>query len=128
METGRDPRALSRRSVLFAAGAASLATFFRPRVILAAVEGPHGQQANDPLPSWNDGAAKRAIIDLVVATTTPGSPNFVAAGERIATFDQDGTTWVEHDPSTAKYYFRSTASSSWHMSIRSGRRQSPSMP
>src|SRR5262249_20658232 len=53
------------------------------------------QQA-DPLPSWNDGAAKSAILDLVRATTTPGSPDFVAPADRLATFDQDGTLWVEH--------------------------------
>src|SRR5262249_45213851 len=49
----------------------------------------------DPLPSWNDGAAKKAIIDFVQATTTQGSPQFVPPAERIATFDQDGTLWVE---------------------------------
>ena len=50
----------------------------------------------DPLPSWNDGAAKQAIIDFVKDTTTQGSPKFVPPAERIATFDQDGTLWVEH--------------------------------
>ena len=50
----------------------------------------------DPLPSWNDGAAKKAIVDFVQATTTQGSPKFVPPPERIATFDQDGTLWVEH--------------------------------
>src|SRR5262245_22070738 len=50
----------------------------------------------DPLPSWYDGAAKKAIVDFVQATTTQGSPQFVPPGERIATFDQDGTLWVEH--------------------------------
>jgi len=50
----------------------------------------------DPLPSWNDGAAKKAIVDFVQTTTTQGSPNFVPPAERIATFDQDGTLWVEH--------------------------------
>jgi phosphoglycolate phosphatase-like HAD superfamily hydrolase len=49
----------------------------------------------DPLPSWNDGAAKQAIISFVKTTTTPGSPQFVPPAERIATFDQDGTLWVE---------------------------------
>jgi phosphoglycolate phosphatase-like HAD superfamily hydrolase len=52
-------------------------------------------QAPDPLPSWNDGAAKKAILDFVQATTTTGSPQFVPVPERIATFDQDGTLWVE---------------------------------
>jgi len=52
--------------------------------------------AQDPLPSWNDGEAKQAIVDFVKATTETGGANFVAAEERIATFDQDGTLWVEH--------------------------------
>ena len=53
-------------------------------------------QPADPLPSWNDGPAKQAILDLVQATTEPGSPDFVAPEARLATFDQDGTLWVEH--------------------------------
>jgi phosphoglycolate phosphatase-like HAD superfamily hydrolase len=53
-------------------------------------------QPADPLPSWNDGAAKKAIVDFVQTTTTQGSPSFVPSAERIATFDQDGTLWVEH--------------------------------
>ena len=50
----------------------------------------------DPLPSWNEGAAKKAIVEFVQATTTQGSPKFVPPAERIATFDQDGTLWVSH--------------------------------
>jgi phosphoglycolate phosphatase-like HAD superfamily hydrolase len=53
------------------------------------------QAAADPLPSWNDGPAKQAIIKFVAATTTAGSAEFVANGNRFATFDQDGTLWVE---------------------------------
>jgi hypothetical protein len=53
-------------------------------------------QAQDPLPSWNAGPAKQAILNFVKVTTDPASPNFVPPGQRIATFDQDGTTWVEH--------------------------------
>jgi hypothetical protein len=49
----------------------------------------------DPLPSWNDGPTKQAILDLVAATTTEGGADYVEPGDRIATFDQDGTTWVE---------------------------------
>src|SRR5206468_4075252 len=52
--------------------------------------------AQDPLLSWNDGPAKQAIVDFVKATTETGGANFVAPEERIATFDQDGTLWVEH--------------------------------
>src|SRR5689334_10562582 len=50
----------------------------------------------DPLPSWNEGEAKAAIVALVADTTRPGSPGFVPASERIATFDNDGTLWCEH--------------------------------
>ncbi len=50
----------------------------------------------DPLPSWNDGASKQAILAFVRVTTDKGSPNFVPPEARIATFDQDGTLWVEH--------------------------------
>jgi phosphoglycolate phosphatase-like HAD superfamily hydrolase len=50
----------------------------------------------DPLPSWNDVASKQAIMAFVKDTTTQGSPKFVPEAERIATFDQDGTLWVEH--------------------------------
>jgi phosphoserine phosphatase len=53
-------------------------------------------QAQDPLPFWNEGAAKQAIVNFVHATTDPNSPNFVPPEHRIATFDQDGTMWVEH--------------------------------
>jgi phosphoglycolate phosphatase-like HAD superfamily hydrolase len=49
----------------------------------------------DPLPSWNDAAAKRVIVAFVTETTTAGRPGFVPQAERIATFDQDGTLWVE---------------------------------
>jgi phosphoglycolate phosphatase-like HAD superfamily hydrolase len=50
----------------------------------------------DPLPSWNAAAAKQAIIEFVQATTDQSSPKFVPTEARIATFDQDGTLWVEH--------------------------------
>ncbi|MFO1477810.1 MAG: HAD family hydrolase [Verrucomicrobiota bacterium] len=53
-------------------------------------------RAQDPLPSWNDGPAKQAIVDFVTATTAAGGAQFVPPEERIATFDQDGTLWVEH--------------------------------
>jgi hypothetical protein len=49
-----------------------------------------------PLPSWNDGAAKQAILNFVAAVTREGSADFVPPAERIATFDNDGTLWCEH--------------------------------
>jgi phosphoserine phosphatase len=60
--------------------------------------------AQGPLPSWNDGQAKQAIVDFVQATTTRGSSKFVPPAERIATFDQDGTLWVEHPMYTQVVY------------------------
>src|SRR5262245_55621193 len=53
-------------------------------------------QNADPLPSWNNGAAKQAITAFVQSTTDQSSPKFVPQEARIATFDQDGTLWVEH--------------------------------
>jgi phosphoglycolate phosphatase-like HAD superfamily hydrolase len=50
----------------------------------------------DPLPSWNDGPAKQAIVAFVQATTDKTSPKFVPPEARVATFDQDGTLWVSH--------------------------------
>lgn len=52
-------------------------------------------QAADPLPSWNDGKAKQAIVTFVKSATAKGSPGFVPPAERIATFDNDGTLWAE---------------------------------
>jgi phosphoglycolate phosphatase-like HAD superfamily hydrolase len=61
--------------------------------------------SDDPLPSWNEGPAKQAIIAFVQATTTDkSSPKFVPPEERIATFDQDGTLWVEHPMYTFMMY------------------------
>ncbi|MEN8752740.1 MAG: HAD family hydrolase [Desulfobacterales bacterium] len=60
--------------------------------------------ADDVLPSWNDGPAKSAIIAFVQATTDKSSPQFVPPAERIATFDQDGTLWVEHPMYTQVLY------------------------
>jgi phosphoglycolate phosphatase-like HAD superfamily hydrolase len=51
--------------------------------------------AQDWLPSWNDTASKKAIVAFVEKVTKEGSPEFVPAAERIATFDSDGTLWTE---------------------------------
>ena len=61
-------------------------------------------QADDPLSSWNDGPAKQAIVEFVKTTTIQGSPQFVPPEERLATFDQDGTLWVEHPIYTQVMY------------------------
>jgi phosphoserine phosphatase len=84
------PRA-SRRSLLVGGvvvPVASIATRFGgPASVLA---------QDDPLPSWNDGATKQAILDFVAAATDADGDGFIPPDERIATFDQDGTLWVEH--------------------------------
>lgn len=54
-----------------------------------------GRAQTDPLASWNDGAAKRAITEFVARVTTQGSPDFVPPEQRIAVFDNDGTLWCE---------------------------------
>ena len=53
----------------------------------------HAQTA--PLPSWNDTAPKKAVISFVEKVTKEGSPDFVPIDQRIATFDNDGTLWIE---------------------------------
>ncbi len=53
------------------------------------------QAQRDPLPSWNDDATKASIIDFVARVTAQGGPYFVPPEQRIATFDNDGTLWIE---------------------------------
>jgi phosphoserine phosphatase len=79
------PQTLSRRAALALAGLAATAPPLSLRVAAA----------DDPLPSWNERAAKRAILDFVAAVTSEGSPDFVPEPARIAVFDNDGTLWVE---------------------------------
>jgi hypothetical protein len=64
-------------------------------VLGAATAGLAYAQGADPLPSWNEGDAKQAILGFVAAVTREDSPDFVPAPQRIATFDNDGTLWVE---------------------------------
>src|SRR5262249_41697737 len=78
---------------------AVLVTSFGAR--LAACSGRNAYAQADPLPSWNEGQAKRAITDFVARVTTPGAADFVPPAERIATFDNDGTLWCEQP-----YYFQ----------------------
>jgi len=52
-------------------------------------------QAQDPLPSWNEGKAKQSITEFVAKITEEDSPDFVPIAERIATFDNDGCLWAE---------------------------------
>jgi phosphoserine phosphatase len=66
----------------------SLALILLPGLALA--------DAGAPLPSWNDGAAKRAIVAFVHASIDRSKPTYIPPEERIAVFDNDGTLWVEH--------------------------------
>ena len=59
---------------------------------------------DDPLPSWNDGAIKQSIVDFVTRVTKEGGPDYVKPAERVATFDNDGTLWVEQ-PIYAQFAF-----------------------
>jgi phosphoserine phosphatase len=58
----------------------------------------------DPLPSWNEGASKQAIIDFVETTTNPDGKSFIPENERIVTFDNDGTLWSEQ-PMYFQFFF-----------------------
>jgi phosphoglycolate phosphatase-like HAD superfamily hydrolase len=83
---------LSGLALLPALGATSLAL-------------PVAAQISDaPLSSWNEGAAKQAILDFVRATTDRSGPHYVLPEDRIAVFDQDGTLWVEHPMYTQVIY------------------------
>jgi phosphoglycolate phosphatase-like HAD superfamily hydrolase len=63
--------------------------------LLACGPTPGGAQAVDPLPSWNDGPTKQSILDYVTRVTKEGGPDYVELKDRLATFDNDGTLWVE---------------------------------
>ncbi len=89
MKSDGPSRGVSRRALVSSlALIPALPGVLRPREAAA--------QGTPALSSWNDGAAKQAILDFVRITTDPASPKFVPPDERIATFDQDGTLWVEH--------------------------------
>jgi phosphoglycolate phosphatase-like HAD superfamily hydrolase len=84
--------ALNRRQILVAASAAmAIAGSGKARSQSIAPAAPRP----DPLPSWNDGAVKKLIVDFVDRVTLQGTADFVPADQRIATFDNDGTLWCE---------------------------------
>jgi len=59
---------------------------------------------SQPLPSWNDGAAKSAILDFVARVTKEGGSEFAPPAERVATFDNDGTLCCEQ-PLQTQFFF-----------------------
>ena len=71
-------------------------TAFAPAVLACLALASQALAATDPLGSWKEGPTKQAIVEFVQKVTNPDSPDFVAVEERIATFDNDGTLWVEH--------------------------------
>ena len=83
---------VSRRAILSGLAAIPALSVTLPSISALAQMPASG----DPLPSWNDAPAKKTIIELVKVTTDRASPKLVPPEARIATFDQDGTTWVEH--------------------------------
>ncbi len=62
------------------------------------------QARTDPLPSWNAGGPKAALLEFVARVTDETGPDFVHAAERIATFDNDGTLWCEQ-PMQVEVFF-----------------------
>jgi hypothetical protein len=89
-------RRRSHQALAHLAGALLLAGCGSPPPTPAAVVEQRSQApGGDDLPSWNDGAARRAIVEFVARVTREDSPDFVPAPERIATFDNDGTLWAE---------------------------------
>jgi phosphoglycolate phosphatase-like HAD superfamily hydrolase len=97
-----EPASRRRDAVFFIAREeiAMLARLFRRAARLAilvlSIADWRASAADDPLPSWNDGPTKEAIVAFVQAVTEEGGADFVPPEDRIATFDNDGTLWVEH--------------------------------
>lgn len=90
---------MKSRSVSFSINRRVLLTIAATVAFLFGAALPASTQAlaqTDPLPSWNDVPSKRAITDFVARVTRQGGPDFVPPAQRIATFDNDGTLWVEH--------------------------------
>ena len=63
--------------------------------ILAIIAAPVSYAQTDALPSWNAGPTKQSIVDFVSRVTKEGGPDYVKPEERVATFDNDGTLWIE---------------------------------
>ncbi|HUK09450.1 MAG TPA: HAD family hydrolase [Stellaceae bacterium] len=93
----RKDKGFNRRAILAAPLMLSAATLVRHRSLAQVPQ-------STPLTLWNDGPAKQAIFEFIRTTTDQSSPKFVPPDERIATFDQDGTLWVEHPMYTQVIY------------------------
>src|SRR6478672_13556803 len=84
--------------------AVALVSAFALITTIARAQDPSTSLGTGPLPSWNEGTAKKSIIDFVEKVTKEGSPDFVPIPERIAVFDNDGTLWAEQ-PAPVQFYF-----------------------
>src|ERR1022692_3607280 len=84
-------------AVLLAASALLgwLAVFGQPARDVQA-QGATTAKIADPLPSWNDGPTKKAVVQFVTKVTNERASDFVPVAERLAVFDNDGTLWTEH--------------------------------
>jgi phosphoglycolate phosphatase-like HAD superfamily hydrolase len=81
-----------------------LAALLATAATLLALTAATAPRQDDPLPSWNEGAAKQEILNFVRIATQSGGPAFVPPDQRIATFDNDGTLWVEKPTYTQVYF------------------------
>jgi hypothetical protein len=79
----------------FVSGVCSRCVSMLAVAVLVPVSVRSASPDSDPLPSWNESAAKRAIVEFVGRVTDAGSPDHVPAAERVAVFDNDGTLWPE---------------------------------
>jgi hypothetical protein len=97
---------LSRRALLDTSAAGALGALMPPAEGVGVAAGrwalevrappsPLTAQTHDPLPSWNEGPRKQAILDFIAAATDEQTTGFVPVPERVATFDMDGTLWIE---------------------------------
>jgi hypothetical protein len=80
---------ISRRAMLSALATLPSVSMLLPSSALAQTP------MTDTLPSWNETATKRAVVNFVERVTKQGSPELAPQAERIATFDNDGTLWAE---------------------------------
>ena len=81
--------------------------------------------SDDPLLSWNDTGPKKAVVEFLERVTKEGSPDFVKPEDRIATFDNDGTLWVEQ-PNYTQVTFAIDEWFLWRHSIQNGATWNPS--
>ncbi len=96
MTLGRGTVSTQTKSILQWVSGVRVASQWAAALILVLLFGAaHAFAQSDPLPAWNEGANKTAILDFVKRVTSEGSADFVAPADRIAVFDNDGTLWAE---------------------------------